>query len=152
MPGWSERYGMRRLTHAAMLGFIFTAAAQAGAAFAGVDTLWHFAALQMAMMFCFGLLAGNFSAISMDPLGHIAGAAAAVQGFINMFGSALIGIWIGQQFDGSLRPLALGFCLCSVLGFAVVAAAERGRLFQPHGPLPEPLRAIGDQAEPEAST
>lgn len=127
-----ERFGMRRLAHGAMLGFILTSAAQAGAAFAGTDTLWHFAIIQTAMMFSFGLLAGNFSAISMEPLGHIAGTAAAVQGFINMLGSALIGIVIGLQFDGTLRPLALGFCLCSLAGFAVVAIAERGRLFTPH--------------------
>ncbi|MDE2239996.1 MAG: multidrug effflux MFS transporter [Rhodospirillales bacterium] len=127
-----ERFGMRRLAHGAMVGFILMAAAQALTAFLGQDTLLHFALLQTLMMFGFGLLAGNFSAISMEPLGHIAGSAAAVQGFINMFGSALIGIFIGLQFDGTLRPLAAGFCLCGALGLAVIAIAEQGRLFQPH--------------------
>ncbi len=130
-----ERFGMRRLSHGAMLGFILVALAQALTAFAGQDTLVHFALLQTMMMFGFGLLAGNLSAISMEPLGHIAGAAAAVQGFINMFGSALIGIFIGLRFDGTLRPLTLGFCLCGMLGLAVIALAERGKLFQPHQPL-----------------
>jgi DHA1 family bicyclomycin/chloramphenicol resistance-like MFS transporter len=127
-----ERFGMRRLAHGAMVGFILIAAAQALTAFSGQDTLLHFALLQTMMMFGFGLLAGNFSAISMEPLGHIAGTAAAVQGFLNMFGSALIGIFIGLQFDDSLRPLAAGFCLCGALSLVVIAFAEQGRLFQPH--------------------
>ena len=131
-----ERFGMRRLSHGAMVGFILVAAAQAFTAYTGQDTLLHFALLQAMMMFGFGLLAGNFSAISMEPLGHIAGAAAAVQGFINMFGSALIGIFIGLQFNGTLRPLAAGFCLCSALGLAVIAIAEKGKLFQPHNAAP----------------
>lgn len=127
-----ERFGMRRLAHGAMVGFILVASAQLFTALAGQDSLLRFAVLQTIMMFCFGLLAGNLSAISMEPLGHIAGAAAAVQGFITMFGSALIGIFIGLQFNGTLRPLTAGFCLCSVLGLVVIAIAERGRLFQPH--------------------
>lgn len=126
-------FGMRRLSHAAMLGFILAAAAQMLTAFAGQDSLLHFTLLQALMMFGFGLLAGNFSAISMEPLGHIAGTAAAVQGFIIMFGSAVIGIFIGLQFNGTLRPLTLGFILCGALGLAVIAIAERGRLFQPQG-------------------
>ena len=82
------------------------------------------------MMFCFGLMAGNFGAIAMEPLGHVAGTAASVQGFITMLGAAGIGTFIGQQFNGSLVPLTAGFCLCSVSGIAIIAAAEGGQLFR----------------------
>ncbi len=125
-----ERLGMRRLSHGAMVGFILVALVQAVMAVSGHDNLLSFTLLQAAMMFCFGLLTGNFSAISMEPLGRIAGTAASVQGFINMLGAAAIGVFIGQSFDGSLVPLALGFCVCGVLGLGVVAAAEGGRLFR----------------------
>ncbi|GAN81509.1 multidrug effflux MFS transporter [Acidocella aminolytica] len=128
-----ERFGMRRLSHAALVGFILVSCGQAFSTFTGQGTLLHFAVLQTAMMFSFGLLAGNFSAISMEPLGHIAGTAAAVQGFIIMFGSALIGIFIGLRFNGTLHPLTLGFCVSGGLGLVVVTLAERGRLFHPHG-------------------
>lgn len=126
-----ERLGMRRLCHGAMLGFIIAAIAQAYAAFAGWgDTLLHFTLLQLVVMFGIGLLEGNFPALSMEPLGHIAGTAAAIQGFIIMSGSALIGIFIGLQFDGTLRPLTLGFSLCGVLSLGAILWAERGRLFR----------------------
>jgi DHA1 family bicyclomycin/chloramphenicol resistance-like MFS transporter len=127
-----DRLGMRRLAHTAMFGFIGTSALQAAAALSGHDTLLTFALIQSAMMFCFGLLAGNCGAISMEPLGHIAGTAASVQGFINMLGAAIIGIYIGQNFNGTLVPLAVGFCGAGVLALITVTVAEGGRLFRSH--------------------
>jgi DHA1 family bicyclomycin/chloramphenicol resistance-like MFS transporter len=125
-----ERLGMRPLSHAALLGFIAVSLAQACMALSLHDSLLTFTLLQSAMMFCFGLLAGNFSAISMEPLGHIAGTAASIQGFISMLGAAAIGFFIGQNFDGTLVPLTLGFCVCGVLATAVVLLAEQGKLFR----------------------
>jgi DHA1 family bicyclomycin/chloramphenicol resistance-like MFS transporter len=127
-----EHFGMRRLAHTAMLSFIATSALQAAAALSGHDTIVTFALIQSAMMFSFGLLAGNCGAISMEPLGHIAGTAASVQGFINMLGAAVIGIYIGQNFNGTLIPLTLGFFICGVLAMVTVTVAEGGRLFQSH--------------------
>lgn len=125
-----ERLGMRRLSHAAILGFILASLAVTYAAFSGWDTLLHFTLLQVVVMFGIGLMESNFPALSMEPLGHIAGTAAAIQGFIIMTGSALIGILIGQQFDGTLRPLCLGFSLCGLLSLGGILWAERGRLFR----------------------
>ena len=131
-----ERLGMRPLSHTALLGFIAVSLAQAALALTGHDTLLTFALLQSAMMFCFGLLAGNLSAISMEPLGHIAGTAASIQGFISMLGAATIGFVIGQNFNGTLVPLTLGFCVCSVLGTTAVFQAEAGKLFYARSTLP----------------
>ncbi len=125
-----ERLGMRPLAHVALFGFLLVAILQAGLAFCGRDSLLGFALLQSAMMFCFGLLAGNSGAIAMEPLGHIAGTAASIQGFISTFGATCIGFFIGQHFNGTLIPLCLGFCICSLAGLIFVAIAERGRLFQ----------------------
>jgi MFS transporter, DHA1 family, multidrug resistance protein len=127
-----DRWGMRRLAHGAMFGFIAMAALQAGMAISGHDTLLTFALIQAGMMFGFGLLAGNCGAISMEPMGHVAGTAASVQGFINMSGAALIGIGIGQMFDGTLVPLAVGFCGAGMLAMVIVTLAEGGRLFRSH--------------------
>lgn len=130
-----EHFGMRRLSHSAMIAFVLATFAQTLAVFMGWDTLLHFTILQFLVMFALGLLEGNFPALSMEPLGHIAGTAAAIQGFITMSGSALIGIFIGLRFDGTLRPLALGFCLCALLSLGVIMWAERGRLFRNPPPL-----------------
>ena len=81
-------------------------------------------------MFCFGLTMSNFGAIAMEPLGHIAGAAASIQGFITTIGGALGGFLIGQLFDGTVGPLTLGFFGFGLSGLLVVLATEKGRLFQ----------------------
>jgi DHA1 family bicyclomycin/chloramphenicol resistance-like MFS transporter len=127
-----DRLGMRRLAHSAMFGFIAMAGLQAAVALSGHDTLLIFTLIQAAMMFAFGLLAGNCGAISMEPMGHVAGTAAAVQGFINMSGAALIGIFIGQNFNGTLVPLSLGFFACGLLAMLIVTITEGGRLFRSH--------------------
>ncbi len=124
------RLGMRPLSHLALLGYLAISCAQGLAAFTGHQSLLVFALLQSGMMFSFGLLAGNSNAIAMEPFGHIAGVAASVQGFVSLLGAACIGALVGGAFDGTLRPLTLGFCICSAGGLACVLAAERGRLFQ----------------------
>jgi DHA1 family bicyclomycin/chloramphenicol resistance-like MFS transporter len=124
-----ERLGMRLLSHAALLGFIAIAFIHALVAFFGFETIWSFTILQSAMMFCFGLLAGNFGAIAMEPVGHVAGTAASAQGFLTTVGGAVIGFLIGQSFNGSDVPLTLGFAASGLLTLAVVLVTEGGRLF-----------------------
>jgi DHA1 family bicyclomycin/chloramphenicol resistance-like MFS transporter len=65
-------------------------------------------------------------------MGHIAGTAASAQGFISTIGGALLGFWIGQQFDGSTVPMTVGFAALGVVALLLVLAAEKGRLFKAH--------------------
>ncbi|AOO84290.1 MFS transporter [Bosea vaviloviae] len=125
------RLGMRRVSHAALLGYIAFTGTHALVALTGHESLWSFTALQGGAMFCFGLLAPNFGALAMDPLGHVAGTASSVQGFVTTVGGALIGFYIGQHFDGTVVPLTLGFSLCGLAALGIVLVAEKGRLFRP---------------------
>ncbi len=125
-----EQLGMRMLSHAALLGYIACAMLHAAIALAGYETIWSFTIMQSAMMFCFGLLVGNFGAMAMEPLGHIAGTASSIQGFISLVGATLIGFVIGQDFNGTAVPLTLGFAACSLLALICVLAAEGGALFR----------------------
>jgi DHA1 family bicyclomycin/chloramphenicol resistance-like MFS transporter len=127
-----NRLGSRKISHAALLGFIGLAVAQAAVAWGGVDTMWRFAALQVGIMFCFGLMMGNFGAMAMEALGHVAGSAASVQGLLSTLGGAVIGLAIGQSFDGTILPLTAGFAVCGTLALGAVIWAERGRLFHAH--------------------
>ncbi|MGO4409141.1 MULTISPECIES: multidrug effflux MFS transporter [unclassified Brevundimonas] len=127
-----EKLGSRMIAHTALFGFIGFATLHAVVAYTGHDSLWVFAALQACKMFCFGLIAGNFGAMAMDPMGHIAGTASSAQGFISTIGGALLGFWIGQQFDGSTVPLTVGFAGLGVVALLLVLAAEKGRLFRAH--------------------
>ncbi|WP_244491360.1 multidrug effflux MFS transporter [Bosea sp. Root381] len=125
------RLGMRRVSHGALLAYIALTGAHALLALSGHESLWSFAAFQAGAMFCFGLVAPNFGAMAMDPLGHVAGTASSVQGFVTTIGGALLGFFIGQRFDGTVVPITLGFVLCGIAALAVVLVAERGQLFRP---------------------
>ncbi len=130
-----ERIGMRRVSHAALLGFIAFACGHALITYLGHETVWIFAVLQAGMMFCFGLVGANFNAMAMEPLGDIAGTGSSVLGFFTTVGGALIGFYVGQQFDGTTLPLAAGYVTCGVLALLIVLITEGGRLFQPaHSP------------------
>lgn len=126
------RLGMRRLSHAALLAYIALAAVHLIIAVSGRETLVVFAAFQALTMFCFGLTSGNFGAMAMEPMGHIAGVASSFQGFVSMVGASLIGFAIGQGFDGTAAPVAAGYLLCGLCALAAVLVAEGGPLFRPH--------------------
>jgi DHA1 family bicyclomycin/chloramphenicol resistance-like MFS transporter len=68
----------------------------------------------------------------MEPLGHVAGTASSVLGFMGTAGGTVIGAIIGQSFDGTALPLVMGFFILSVIGLVFVLIAEHGKLFQPH--------------------
>lgn len=126
------RYGTRRISHTMLLGYIGFAVVHAVVALSGHENIWTFSVLQAGMMFCFGLTAPNFGSMAMEPLGHIAGTASSVQGFVTTVGGALIGFYIGQHFNGTTAPLMVGFAACGLLALGMVLFAERGRLFRPH--------------------
>jgi len=127
-----ERFGMRRVSHTALVGYLAATLAHGAVALAGHETMVTFTLFQCATMFCFGLMASNFGAMAMDPLGHVAGTASSVQGFVSTVGGALIGFFIGQRFDGTALPVVLGFGGCGLAALAMVLIAEKGRLFRPH--------------------
>ncbi|HEY0801793.1 MAG TPA: hypothetical protein VGD54_13175, partial [Steroidobacteraceae bacterium] len=74
----------------------------------------------------------NFGAMAMEPMGSIAGIAASLQGFISTFSGALVGAYIGKQFNGTTVPLAAGCMCCGFASLGFVLLAEKGRLFRPH--------------------
>ncbi|WP_439477238.1 multidrug effflux MFS transporter [Brevundimonas sp.] len=125
-----ERLGSRLISHTALLGFIVMSAIHATVALTGHETIWSFAILQALTMFCFGFIAGNFGAMAMEPMGHIAGTASSAQGFISTTFGASLGFLIGQQFDGSAVPMTVGFVAMGVTALVFVLFAERGRLFK----------------------
>ncbi len=127
-----ERLGTRRVSHAALLGMIAVSAVHSLFAASGHETMLGFALLQFATMFCFGLIGSNFNSMAMENVGAIAGTASSVQGFLSTCGGVLLGLVIGQSFDGTILPLALGFLLLGLAALVVVLITERGRLFRAH--------------------
>ena len=131
-----ERLGTRRISHTALIGFITMAAVHTLLALRGIDTLASFAITQCLIFFFFGMIGSNFSAMAMERVGHIAGTASSVQGFVTTIGGTTIGIIVGQSYDGTTLPLALGFVGGGVLALVSVLVTERGKLFNPHNQAP----------------
>jgi DHA1 family bicyclomycin/chloramphenicol resistance-like MFS transporter len=127
------RLGMRVISHGALLAFVAVAATMLAATKMQMLPLPLFMALSASMMFAFGLMIGNFTALAMEPQGHIAGTASSLYGSITTLLGIGIGVTIGQAYDGTLLPFATGFFLCTLAALAVVLVVEKGRLFRPHG-------------------
>jgi DHA1 family bicyclomycin/chloramphenicol resistance-like MFS transporter len=126
------RLGMRVMSHSALVGFVVVAATMYVTARLDILPLPLFMALAALMMFSFGLMIANFTALAMEPHGHIAGTASSLYGTITTLLGIGIGAVIGQDYNGTLVPFATGFLLCTLATLAVVAITEKGRLFRPH--------------------
>jgi MFS transporter, DHA1 family, multidrug resistance protein len=125
------RFGMRVISHGALVGFVAVAGIMLLAV--KMHALPLFMALAALMMFAFGLMFANFTSLAMEPQGHIAGTASSLYGSITTLIGIGIGTTIGQDYDGTLLPFATGFFLCTLTSLAVVLVVENGRLFKPHG-------------------
>jgi DHA1 family bicyclomycin/chloramphenicol resistance-like MFS transporter len=128
------RLGMRVMSHSAVVGFVAVAGITLIAAKFQMIPLPLFMAVGALMMFAFGLTFANFTALAMEPHGHIAGTASSLYGSITTLLGIGIGTAIGQDYDGTLMPFATGFFLCALAALAVVAVVEKGRLFKPGRP------------------
>ena len=132
------RVGTRRISQTALLVLIAMSLAALAVEAGGHETLLTFSALLAVTLACFGLTGSNFSAMAMERMGAIAGTASSLQGFVSVTGGALLGALVGRAFDGSTMPLYCAFLLAGVAALAIVAVVERGKLFTPLAPSPEP--------------
>lgn len=124
--------GMRVISHGALVGYVLVAAVMLAAVKFDILTLPLFMVLAALMMFAFGLVFSNFTALAMEPQGHIAGTASSLYGTITTLLGIGIGYIIGQDYDGTLMPFATGFFICTLAALSVVAIVEKGRLFTSH--------------------
>jgi DHA1 family bicyclomycin/chloramphenicol resistance-like MFS transporter len=134
-----ERFGMRLISHTALLLFIGVTGLHVLVAALGLERIWTFVVLQAASMACFSLSVSNFGAMAMDPMGSVAGIAASLQGFISTFSGAMVGAYIGRQFNGTTVPLAAGAMCCGFISLGFVLLAEKGRLFRAQHAQNEPI-------------
>ncbi len=123
------RYGMRRVSHIALTGFIVINAAHALVSLAGQPPFWVFFVLLASGMILFAMIGANFSALVMEPAGERAGTAAALYGSATSVSGAVLGALIGMQYDGSVTPLLAGMAMLGAGALIIVAITERGKLF-----------------------
>jgi DHA1 family bicyclomycin/chloramphenicol resistance-like MFS transporter len=124
-----KRLGMRRLSHFSILVYIAIAATILGLSLMGTVPFWVFYGLLLGLQFVFAWASSNMNSLSMEPLGAVAGTAAAVFGFMQTVGGAVIGTFIGQQFNGTTIPNATAWVVMGVMVLGCVLIAEKGKLF-----------------------
>ena len=132
------RFGARRVSHAALLVYILTGAAQLIFASGGHETIWQFIPLMTLNLCLLGFISANFGSIALQPFARIAGAAASLQVFLRLVIGSTLGALIGQAYDGSARPLALALLTAGIGCLLLVFYSERGKLFRRlHGQVPQ---------------
>lgn len=124
-----EKLGMRRISHGVVLVFIILSCLNLfWMHFIGQD-FWVFYILFAMTFGCFGMMGANFASLALEPMGEMAGTANAVYGFFTATVSSVLGIIVARSFDGTVRPLLLGYVLLGLGSLTVILITERGRLF-----------------------
>jgi len=123
------RFGMHLLSRRALQAQCILSVLFAVAAWTLPDGLpfWAFMLWAGLAFFCQGLLFGNFNAIAMEPLGHIAGIGAAMVGSLTSFISLALGTAIGQSYDGTVVPLVGGFAVLGLLSLTTIWWTDHGK-------------------------
>lgn len=116
------RFGMTQLVRWASKSVFALAMVFLGVAviYAGQPPLVLMMGLLMLIFFGIGILFGNMNALAMQPLGHLAGIGAAVVGSFSTLISFVLGIVIGQNYNGTVLPLVIGMAVLSGLGILVI--------------------------------
>jgi len=115
-----EKYGMYKMAFVsciayAMISVLYVILFSSGEN-PSIAVLLGFFALQF---FAVGFLFGNLRALAMQPLGHIAGIGAAINGFISTVMAVPIANYIGNFVSTSVLPLFIGFSIFGILSVLV---------------------------------
>jgi MFS transporter, DHA1 family, multidrug resistance protein len=135
-PRLIARLGMRRTAHAAIVIFIAACLLWLVLSLIGFMPLWLFLIMIAIVM---PAIVANFSptsALAMEPLGEVAGTAAAIFGSAQVVGGAVLGTIVAQAFDGTVVPVVGGMLLFGLCTLACFLVAERGKLFGTGGSGP----------------
>ncbi|WP_339919289.1 multidrug effflux MFS transporter [uncultured Flavobacterium sp.] len=115
------KFGMEKLITTALISFFLVSATYVAFFYNSpnpdVRVLLLFFALQF---FSIGFLFGNIRAMAMQPVGHIAGTAAAVTGCISTIMAVPISIYIGRFIAETALPLFVGFSICAALAISLL--------------------------------
>ena len=70
--------------------------------------------------FSIGFLFGNTRALAMEPIGHIAGIGAAINGFTSTIMAVPIATCIGAYITNTALPLFVGFFICGIISLLLI--------------------------------
>jgi DHA1 family bicyclomycin/chloramphenicol resistance-like MFS transporter len=114
------RWGMRNICNWSCIAMVVASALFLGVQALVPVTLPMFVAYAGVLFFTFGLMFGNLNAIAMEPMGETAGMASAIIGATSSIISLALGTLIGQLYDNTLRPIALGFLALGLVSWLLM--------------------------------
>tara|TARA_R110002049_G_scaffold210634_2_gene381705 strand:+ start:2310 stop:3518 length:1209 start_codon:yes stop_codon:yes gene_type:complete len=120
------RFGMRKLLFIALSAFCVVGLLYVilfwNSPNPSLSILLVFLALQFS---CLGFIWGNLRSVAMEPIGHIAGIGAAINGFVSTLLSIPIATLIGGYVKVTVLPLFIGLTICGVLSLAIFMYIKR---------------------------
>jgi MFS transporter, DHA1 family, multidrug resistance protein len=118
-----RQIGMRRISRWAILGFVAVWLVMLAICLVtnGHPPLPILGVLLFLSFFFSGMTFGNYNAMAMEPMGRIAGMAAAISGAVSSLMAIMLGGFAARQYDGTLMPIAIAFV---VYGLCAVVASE----------------------------
>jgi DHA1 family bicyclomycin/chloramphenicol resistance-like MFS transporter len=115
------KFGMEKLVTIAMVAFFIISILYVilfyNSPNPSIYTILTFFGLQF---FAIGFLFGNLRALAMEPVGHIAGIASAITGFISTMMAVPISTLIGKYVTSTALPLFIGFSICGILSILIL--------------------------------
>ncbi|WP_405572094.1 multidrug effflux MFS transporter [Winogradskyella sp. Asnod2-B02-A] len=120
------RFGMWNLVNIALLAFVVISLTYVILFWSGVnppiEILILFLMLQFASV---AFLFGNYRALAMQPMGHIAGIGSALNGFISTIMAVPIANYIGSFIKTSVLPLFIGFLVTGIIGLVLFYSVKK---------------------------
>ncbi|MDH3500179.1 MAG: MFS transporter [Acidimicrobiia bacterium] len=125
-----ERFGAGRMMMVGAIASVSLSATLAVVALAGdgAPSFWLWWALVAVLSSMFAILIPTSNALAMQPMGHLAGTAAAVVGTFAMGGGSLLGAVIDRTLSDSVTPQTVAFLAFSLATVVCVRLAHRPAL------------------------
>ena len=115
------RFGSFNIAYFATVGYAAISLLYVALFYSGnnpsIEILIAFFLLQF---FCVGFLFGNLRSLAMEPLGHIAGIGAAINGFASTVLAVPIANFIGSFVETSVLPLFIGFSVFGIFSLLTI--------------------------------
>lgn len=119
-----RRYAMTRICMVAVALLVMWSLGAMGAmALGGPLPLPAFMGVTCVALFLLGLTYGNFNAIALERLGHVAGLAAAVTASLMTLVGMLVMGAVGAAFDGTAWAILVGYAVCGAVSLALMRRA-----------------------------
>jgi DHA1 family bicyclomycin/chloramphenicol resistance-like MFS transporter len=124
-----ERVGLRRVLRLDLTGYLFGAVSLVLIALVteGRPPLLAYL-LMLAVLLCnHAMIIPNMNARAMEPMGHIAGLASAINGTVLVGGGALLGAAFDRAFDGTILPLSVALLGTGIVAVLLLRVSEEPR-------------------------